>query len=100
MLLRVSRLFVDINVSKVLHFVKNRSPLVDIRRTMKVIPVAALSDNYMYMLIDESSKLCAVVDPVEPEKLIERAKQEGVTLSTVLTTHHHWDHAGSSLILY
>jgi glyoxylase-like metal-dependent hydrolase (beta-lactamase superfamily II) len=72
-----------------------RNVQFDIKRTMKVIPVAALSDNYMYMLIDEGSKLCAVVDPVEPEKLIEKAKEEGVKLTTVLTTHHHWDHSGS-----
>lgn len=62
--------------------------------TMRVRYVPALSDNYMYLLIDEKSKTCAAVDPVEPKKLVEAVAEEGVKLTTVLTTHHHWDHAG------
>ena len=41
-------------------------------------------------IIDESSKEAAVVDPVEAEKVVEVAKQHGVLLKFVLTTHHHW----------
>jgi len=67
---------------------------------MRVIPVCALSDNYMYILIDEKTKVCAVVDPVEPEKLVKRIADEGGTLTTVLTTHHHYDHAGMSLTVH
>lgn len=63
---------------------------------MKVIPVSALSDNYMYILIDKNTNVCAVVDPVEPEKLLKRIADEGANLTTVLTTHHHYDHAGMS----
>ena len=61
---------------------------------MQVIPVRALSDNYMYILVDQKTKVCAVVDPVEPEKLLKRIADEGGSLTTVLTTHHHYDHAG------
>jgi len=61
---------------------------------MRVIPVSALSDNYMYILIDPKTSVCAVVDPVEPEKLVKRIADEGAKLTTVLTTHHHYDHAG------
>jgi len=61
---------------------------------MRVIPVIALSDNYMYILIDPKTKACAVVDPVEPEKLVKRIADEGANLTTILTTHHHYDHAG------
>jgi len=64
---------------------------------MRVIPVSALSDNYMYILIDQKTKTCAVVDPVEPEKLLKRIADEGANLTSVLTTHHHYDHAGTSL---
>ena len=63
---------------------------------MRVIPVSALSDNYMYILIDPKTSVCAVVDPVEPEKLVKRIADEGAKLTTVLTTHHHYDHAGMS----
>jgi len=61
---------------------------------MQVIPVSALSDNYMYILIDKKTSTCAVVDPVEPEKLLKRIADEGANLTTILTTHHHYDHAG------
>lgn len=36
---------------------------------MQVELVPALEDNYMYLLIDDATKSCAAVDPVEPEKV-------------------------------
>ncbi|XP_067648717.1 hydroxyacylglutathione hydrolase, mitochondrial-like isoform X2 [Haliotis asinina] len=63
---------------------------------MRVRLIPALEDNYMYLLIDEDTKQCAAVDPVEPEKIISAVKEEGVLLNAVLTTHHHWDHAGGN----
>jgi hypothetical protein len=36
---------------------------------MNVIPIPALSDNYMYLIVDEASQECAAVDPVEPNKV-------------------------------
>jgi len=43
----------------------NFSPL----NKMNVVPVEALEDNYMYLLIDEATKEAAAVDPVEPTKV-------------------------------
>ncbi|RXM31985.1 Hydroxyacylglutathione hydrolase, mitochondrial [Acipenser ruthenus] len=63
---------------------------------MKVELLPALTDNYMYLLIDEETKEAAIVDPVEPQKVVEAVKKHGVKLTTVLTTHHHWDHAGGN----
>ncbi|OVA10183.1 Beta-lactamase-like [Macleaya cordata] len=63
---------------------------------MKIFHVPCLEDNYSYMIIDETSKEAAVVDPVEPEKVLHLAEEEGVHLKMVLTTHHHWDHAGGN----
>lgn len=40
-------------------------------------------------LIDKDG-YTAVVDPAEPKKAIQAAEREGVTISVVLTTHHHW----------
>ncbi|KAK7833538.1 hydroxyacylglutathione hydrolase cytoplasmic [Quercus suber] len=57
---------------------------------MKVYHVPCLEDNYSYLIIDERSKEAAVVDPVEAEKVVQFAKQHGVLLKFVLTTHHHW----------
>ncbi|XP_061701223.1 hydroxyacylglutathione hydrolase, mitochondrial isoform X5 [Syngnathoides biaculeatus] len=63
---------------------------------MRVEVLPALSDNYMYLLIDTDTKEAAIVDPVEPVKVVEAVRKHGVKLTTVLTTHHHWDHAGGN----
>ena len=36
---------------------------------MKVRVLPALSDNYMYLVVDEKTQEAAIVDPVEPEKV-------------------------------
>jgi len=66
------------------------------RNEMKVCILPALDDNYMYLLIDEKTKEAAIVDPVEPKKVVAAVEAEKVKLSTVLTTHHHYDHAGGN----
>ncbi|XP_018094794.1 hydroxyacylglutathione hydrolase, mitochondrial isoform X2 [Xenopus laevis] len=66
---------------------------------MKIELLPALTDNYMYLLIDEESKEAAIVDPVQPQKVVDAVKKHGVKLTTVLTTHHHWDHAGGNVKL-
>jgi len=66
------------------------------QNTMKVRILPALSDNYMYLLMDPATKEAAIVDPVDPESVIQAVREEGVTLTTLLTTHHHWDHAGGN----
>ncbi|KAM5556915.1 hypothetical protein ABKV19_024349 [Rosa sericea] len=63
---------------------------------MKIHHVACLDDNYSYLIIDESTKEAAVVDPVEPEKVLKAAQEHGAQVKLVLTTHHHWDHAGGN----
>jgi len=66
---------------------------------MKVQILPALADNYMYLLVDEATKEAAIVDPVEPDKVLAAVAQQNLNLSTVLTTHHHWDHAGGNTAL-
>ncbi|KAK8961722.1 Hydroxyacylglutathione hydrolase cytoplasmic [Platanthera guangdongensis] len=63
---------------------------------MKIIPVPSLEDNYAYLIVDDITKEAAAVDPVEPEKIISKANEIGANLKLVLTTHHHWDHAGGN----
>lgn len=64
--------------------------------SMKVKILPALSDNYMYLLMDEKTKEAAIVDPVEPKTVLAAVEETGANLTTVLTTHHHWDHAGGN----
>uniref|UniRef100_A0A3B4BAB1 Metallo-beta-lactamase domain-containing protein n=1 Tax=Periophthalmus magnuspinnatus TaxID=409849 RepID=A0A3B4BAB1_9GOBI len=56
---------------------------------MKVKVISILEDNYMYLVIEEESKLALAVDPAVPH----RVRREGLSLTAILTTHHHWDHA-------
>lgn len=48
---------------------------------MKIIPISVLDDNYSYILIDEKTKEAAVVDPVEPIKILNVISQTGAKLS-------------------
>ncbi|XP_042293570.1 hydroxyacylglutathione hydrolase, mitochondrial isoform X1 [Sceloporus undulatus] len=88
----------------VLHFRANflhteferRPSKVVAQDNMKVELLPALTDNYMYLLIDEETKEAAIVDPVQPQKVLDAVRKHGVKLTTVLTTHHHWDHAGGN----
>ncbi|KAK0153122.1 Hydroxyacylglutathione hydrolase, mitochondrial [Merluccius polli] len=86
---------VKAQAAALLHDLVRNSSVVQ-QDNMKVELLPALSDNYMYLLIDVESKEAAVVDPVEPVKVIEAVRKHGVRLTTVLTTHHHWDHAGGN----
>ncbi|KAI8081616.1 hydroxyacylglutathione hydrolase [Halteromyces radiatus] len=64
---------------------------------MIVKPVPCLKDNYSYLLLDEKTKTAGVVDPVEPDNVLTALEDyPDYKLTTVLTTHHHWDHAGGN----
>ncbi|KAL9265020.1 Hydroxyacylglutathione hydrolase cytoplasmic-like protein [Drosera capensis] len=66
------------------------------KKTMKILHVPCLQDNYAYLVIDERTREAAAVDPVEPEKVVKVAEENGAVVKMVLTTHHHWDHAGGN----
>lgn len=63
---------------------------------MKILHIPCLEDNYSYLIGDESTKEAAAVDPVEPHNVLRVAEENGLDLKMVLTTHHHWDHAGGN----
>lgn len=63
---------------------------------MEVHTLHALSDNFMYLLVDTASKRAACVDPVDADEMVAAAARLGVIPSLVLTTHHHYDHAGGN----
>lgn len=64
---------------------------------MRVIPVPVLQDNYSYLIVDEAQRAAAVVDCAEVDPVLARARSEGITISAVLATHHHYDHVGGNL---
>ena len=63
---------------------------------MRVVPVNQLSDNYAYLVIDESAGVAGVVDVAEAGPVIEAARSEEVEIVAILATHHHFDHVGGN----
>ena len=61
-----------------------------------VIPVPALSDNYIWMFRDPASGSVAVVDPGQDAPALAAAKQRGWTITHILNTHWHPDHTGGN----
>jgi hydroxyacylglutathione hydrolase len=57
---------------------------------MKLIPIPAFNDNYIWMLHDAHHAL--VVDPGDAQPVREALAQHHLTLGAILVTHHHGDH--------
>jgi hydroxyacylglutathione hydrolase len=58
-----------------------------------------LSDNYGYLIHDAQHNLTAAIDTPEVQPILEVLTRTGWTLTYILNTHHHWDHAGGNLEL-
>ncbi|CAG0896657.1 unnamed protein product [Cyprideis torosa] len=56
----------------------------------------ANSDNFMYLIIDKGTRETLAVDPVDPDLLLHHVNENRGNMTRVLTTHHHWDHAGGN----
>ena len=59
---------VKAQAAALIHDLVRKSSVVE-QSTMKIELIPALSDNYMYLMIDVDSKEAAIVDPVEPIKV-------------------------------
>lgn len=59
---------------------------------MKLIPLPAFDDNYIWMLHDGHRAL--VVDPGDARPVLAALQREDVQLQGILVTHHHADHTG------
>ncbi|EPB6485441.1 hydroxyacylglutathione hydrolase [Tepidiphilus sp. HLB4] len=55
-------------------------------------PIAALSDNYIWLLHD--GRHAVVVDPAEAAPVRAALAARGLNLAALLVTHHHADHTG------
>lgn len=59
---------------------------------MKLIPIPAFDDNYIWMLHDGRQAL--VVDPGDADPVLAALQHGGLALQAILVTHHHGDHTG------
>ncbi|MGB1837182.1 MAG: hydroxyacylglutathione hydrolase [Marinobacter adhaerens] len=60
--------------------------------TISAIP--AFSDNYIWCLSDTASDKALIVDPGQAQPVLDHLAETGLTLDTILVTHHHPDHVG------
>lgn len=59
---------------------------------MPITGLNALQDNYIWAFYDD--EFINVIDPGEAKPVIDYAKQNNLTLTNILLTHHHFDHTG------
>ena len=63
---------------------------------LEIIPVSALSDNYIWLMHDAVSGETVVVDPGEAAPVLAAAEARGWTITQVWNTHWHPDHVGGN----
>ena len=59
---------------------------------MKLIPLPAFQDNYLWLLHDGQRAL--VVDPGDAQPVLSFLERNDLQLEAILVTHHHADHVG------
>ncbi len=61
---------------------------------MKIDPIPAFDDNYIWCLSNSERNFAVVVDPGDATPVLSHLKKHGLQLMAILITHKHWDHIG------
>jgi hydroxyacylglutathione hydrolase len=61
---------------------------------LKVNPVRAFADNYIWLIQGEQPSAALVVDPGDARPVLSWCQDKGIALKAILITHHHGDHVG------
>jgi hydroxyacylglutathione hydrolase len=64
--------------------------------TLEIVRVPALSDNYIWLVHEPSSRETTVIDPAEADPVLIAADQRGWTITQIWNTHWHPDHTGGN----
>jgi hydroxyacylglutathione hydrolase len=59
---------------------------------LTIIPIPALSDNYIWLIKSRSSNATLIVDPGEAKPVFDAIEQYRLNPVAVLNTHQHYDH--------
>jgi hydroxyacylglutathione hydrolase len=71
-----------------------------IESPLKVEPIRAFQDNYIWLLSRPGSNNACVVDPGDAEPVRAALQQRDLQLDSILLTHHHPDHTGGVAELF
>ncbi|MPY24158.1 hydroxyacylglutathione hydrolase [Shewanella psychropiezotolerans] len=61
---------------------------------LKITPLAAFNDNYIWIIAQDGNQSVYVVDPGDAQVVIDYLDTEQLQLAGILITHHHHDHTG------
>ncbi|MBW2292536.1 MAG: hydroxyacylglutathione hydrolase [Deltaproteobacteria bacterium] len=61
--------------------------------SLQIERIPTFSDNYTYLVICEETREAAIIDAPEADPVIRRVDEVGATVTKILSTHHHPDHA-------
>ncbi len=67
---------------------------------MNVVTLHALTDNYVFLLLNDKAPEAAVVDPGDARPVLRYLHDGGIRLTAILITHHHGDHTGGNRTLH
>ena len=65
-------------------------------KMLEINIIDAFSDNYIYLIRNETKNITSVVDPGESTPVIKFLKSRGWHLDEIVNTHHHHDHIGGN----
>ena len=60
--------------------------------TLRLKPLPSLSDNYIWLIINDENSSAIIIDPGSSEPCTHFLEQEGIKPVAILVTHRHWDH--------
>ncbi len=61
---------------------------------IKVEPIPAFSDNYIWLLRSNKSNRVTLIDPGNARRVLDKCQSDGLQVDNILITHHHSDHIG------
>lgn len=61
---------------------------------MTIIPLPAFEDNYIWLIVNPATQSFICIDPGDARPVLNYAKQNQLSLTHLLITHHHEDHTG------
>ena len=64
--------------------------------TLEIHQIPTCQDNYVYLLRADEGRAVGVIDPSDAGPFIDTLEAKGWTLTHILNTHHHNDHAGGN----
>lgn len=73
-----------------------------IKKSFRIFAVPLFSDNYSYIIQTSIKEPLLLVDPANPDVIIDCLNKYFVNQNVghILYTHKHWDHAGGSEDLF